>query len=106
MFQILEIHLVISVCAAFERIEHHLAPIGLGRKAERMIDGWLDNHLFAGLGKDVENETDAFHNARNKAEPLALHVPVVVRFDPVDHGRPIVFRFDGIAKDGMFHPFL
>ncbi len=105
-FQIVEVHRIRAVGILFQRIEHHLPAVALWRKAERMVHGRLDNDLLVGLDKHVNSHSDALYYARNEREPAGIHFPAVVRFNPVDDGRLVVRRFNGIAENRMFHTFL
>ena len=76
--EVVEVHVVGAVGHSLERVVHHFASVALWREAEGVVDRGLYDNLFVGLYKHVDGHADALHDARNVAEPFALHVPVVV----------------------------
>ena len=106
LFQIFEIHLVISVLTHLQRIEDHLTAVSLRGETERMINGWLDDDLLIFLGEDVHHQSYSLHDAWNKANPLALHIPLMMSLHPIDDAGQIVFRLYGISEERMFQTCL
>ena len=76
--QIFEIHLVISILLHLQRIEDHLSAVALRSEAEWVINGWLDDDFLIRTGEDIHHESDTFYNTWNEANPLSLHIPLVV----------------------------
>ena len=106
LFEVVEVHLVIAVLTHLQRIEDHLSPIAFGSQAERMVYRWLDDDLLVFMGENVDHHADALDDARDKLDPLTLHVPLMMAVYPVDDARQEIFRLHGIAEKRMLHALL
>ena len=104
LLEIPEVHAVAAVGVEDEGVAHHLPAVALGREAEGVIHGRLDDDFVAGRGEDIHCHADALHDAGDVAEPFALRPPPVVRGHPVCHALPVFVRNHGVAQDGMVQP--
>ena len=101
--QVVEVHRVGAVGVLVERVVDYLAAVSLWRQPERVVDGRLDDDLVARLGEDVHHHADALHDAGYVGEPFALYVPLMVVFQPLLHGGPIVFWLHSVAEERVGH---
>ena len=99
--QAVEVHGVTTILEREEWVVDHLAVVALGREAEGMVDGRLDDDFLVGSEEDVDGHTDALDDAGDVGEPLRANVPVVMLVDPADDGGAIVGRLDGVAEEGV-----
>ncbi len=100
-FQIVEIHFVSSARRPFQRIENHLAAVGLRHQTERMIDGRLNYDLVARPSESVDNHADSLYDSRDVAYVVALDVPAVMPSQPVGYAPPISVVFRRISEYGV-----
>ena len=105
-----EVHLVSLQAAVvptdlLERVVDDLVAVSLRRDAERVVHGWLDDDALLRLEHCVDNDSDAFHDARHVGEPMAFDGPLMMVRDPFpDRCLPLV-GWEGIAKDRVIQSF-
>ena len=113
LFEILEVHLIKDSLpimgegwgeGLLQRIPHHLPFVPSGCQVERVVDGWLHDHLLILLQEEVDDHADALHDARDVGQPLTLHLPLVVLFNPLLHRWPILLGLHRVAIQRVLQP--
>ena len=103
-FQIIKIHLETTV-DFFQRIEHYFPVIFGGYIQKRRIYGWLHDDFIVGLRECIDAESQPRNYTGQKAEPLSVHLPLMLFFNPVDHTFVIILAWRGVTKNGMLQSF-
>ena len=63
-----------------------------------MIYWWLNDYFLIILDKYINGHTYALNNTWNIGEPLALYLPLVMIFNPLDNGSPEFIWYHGVTK--------
>ena len=103
--QVLKVHLVRAVLVLLQRVKHHLASVALGRKAEGMVDGRLNDDLVAWFGEHVHRHAYAFHDAGYERQPFLVYRPLVLPFQPCCHRGPVGLWHHGVSEHRVLHAF-
>ena len=99
--KVLEIHRIVAVRPAFQRVVNYFPAIFGRDNPERMVNRRLDDDFLVGLEEGIDHEADSLHDSRYVAEPFPFCIPSVVFPNPGDDGWPIILRFHSVAQYRM-----